>query len=138
MNTNNNKMNYKLLLHDMAESVSSNTDIAVDFLEDEGIDVSKYVVMGCKHIKKTEFLATVASNRRRDESLIEKALLQLKERILESCDSTREALISLLKQKAPNVQFRSLDKLNDDEIREILKEVDLVQLLEELDNMNDQ
>jgi len=128
---------YKLLLHDYAEAVSLNRDIATDFLSEEGIDVDKYVSQGVKSIRKAQFLRTAQINQKKDESLMEKALLLLKESIERNRSKSSEVLISLLRRTAPNVQFRSLEKLDDDEIREILNDVDLAKLMEDLEKVDD-
>ena len=73
------------------------------------------------------------TNKEKDESLMEKALAMLKQKIEENLTKSGEVLIGLLRQNAPNVQFRSLENLDDDEIREILTNVDLAKLMEELE-----
>ena len=128
---------YKYLLYDYAEAVSSNSEVATDFLTEEGIDVGKYVAEGVKSIRKAEFLKKAQTNKEKDESLMEKALLLLKQKIDENLTKSGEVLIGLLRQNAPNVQFRSLDKLDDAEIREILTNVDLAKLMEELEERDE-
>lgn len=137
MATDNKFKGYKLLLHDYAEGVSSNPETATDFLNKEGIDVNKYVSSGIKEIRKSEFLRKARVNKERDEGLLEKALVLLKHKIEENLGKSGDILIGLLRQKAPNVQFRSLEKLDDDEIREILSNVDLAKLMEDLDKGNE-
>lgn len=128
---------YKFFLHDYAEAVSSNHETATDFLTNEGVDVSKYVTAGIKSIRKAEFLIKAQANKEKDESLMEKALVLLKQKIEENLTKSGEVLIGLLRQNAPNVQFRSLEKLDDDEIREILTDVNLAKLMEELEENNE-
>lgn len=137
MSTENKFKGYKLLLHDLAEAVSSNQETATDFLKKEGVDLSKYVASGIKAIRKSAFLKKAQENKERDDSLMEKALVLLKQKIEENISLTGDMLIGLLRQKAPNVQFRSLDKLDDEEIREILSNVDLAKLMEELEKRNE-
>lgn len=128
---------YKLLLLDYANEVSSNKEAATNFLTEQGIDVNKYVIQGSKYIRKVRFVMKAKENQEKDENLMEKALSLLKRKIEENLTKSNEVLIGLLRQKAPNVQFRSLDKLDDDEIREILNDVDLVKLMEELERKNE-
>lgn len=128
---------YKFLLYDYAEAVSTNSEVATDFLTEEGIDVGKYIAEGVKSIRKAEFLKKALANLEKDESLMEKALLLLKQKIDENLTKSGEVLIGLLRQNAPNVQFRSLDKLDDTEIREILTNVDLAKLMEELEEKDE-
>ena len=137
MSTENKLKAFKLLLHDYAEAVSSNQETATDFLKKEGVDVNKYVTSGIKEIRKSTFLRKAQVNMERDESLMEKALVLLKQKIEENLSLTGDMLVGLLRQKAPNVQFRSLDKLDDEEIREILSNVDLAKLMEELEKRNE-
>ncbi len=132
-----NDKGYKFLLYDYAEAVSSNSEVATDFLTEEGIDVGKYVAEGVKSIRKAKFLKKAQANKEKDESLMEKALLMLKQKIDENLTKSGEVLIGLLRQNAPNVQFRNLDKLDDDEIREILTNVDLAKLMEELEGKDE-
>ena len=137
MSTENKLKAFKLLLHDYAEAVSSDQETATDFLKKEGVDVNKYVTSGIKEIRKSTFLRKAQVNMERDESLMEKALVLLKQKIEENLSLTGNMLVGLLRQKAPNVQFRSLDKLDDEEIREILSNVDLAKLMEELEKRNE-
>ena len=137
MSTENKLKAFKLLLHDYAEAVSSDQETATDFLKKEGVDVNKYVTSGIKEIRKSAFLRKAQANKERDESLMEKALVLLKQKIEENLSLTGDMLVGLLRQKAPNVQFRSLDKLDDEEIREILSNVDLAKLMEELEKRNE-
>lgn len=132
-----NNKGYKFLLHDYVEAVSSNHEAATDFLTSEGVDVSKYVAAGIKSIRKVEFLKKAKANKEKDETLMEKALALLKQKIEENLTKSGEVLVGLLRQNAPNVQFRSLEKLDDDEIREILTDVDLAKLMEELEEKNE-
>lgn len=137
MSTENKFKGYKLLLHDLAEAVSSNQETATDFLKKEGVDLSKYLASGIMAIRKSAFLKKAQENKERDDSLMEKALVLLKRKIEENLSLTGDMLVGLLRQKAPNVQFRSLDKLDDEEIREILSNVDLAKLMEELEKRNE-
>ena len=137
MSTENKLKAFKLLLHDYAEAVSSDQETATDFLKKEGVDVNKYVTSGIKEIRKSAFLRKAQANKERDESLMEKALVLLKQKIEENLSLTGNMLVGLLRKKAPNVQFRSLDKLDDEEIREILSNVDLAKLMEELEKRNE-
>ncbi|TXE14115.1 hypothetical protein [Algoriphagus aquimarinus] len=137
MSTENKLKAFKLLLHDYAEAVSSNQETATDFLKKEGVDVNRYVTSGIKEIRKSTFLRKAQVNMERDESLMEKALVLLKQKIEENLSLTGNMLVGMLRKKAPNVQFRSLDKLDDEEIREILSNVDLAKLMEELEKRNE-
>jgi hypothetical protein len=124
---------YKILLHDYAEAVSMNSQVATEFLENEGIDVSKYVAQGLKSIRKTSFVLKAEANMERDKDLMERALNLLKQKINENIEKSSEVLQNLLRERAPEVQFRSLESLDSEEIIEILNDVDLVAMIEDLE-----
>jgi hypothetical protein len=115
------------------EVIRSDVNEAKEILADAGMDPDEEIEAGLKTVKRLQFMAKAMMNQKSDELLIEKALIRLKVFIEENLDKSSEVLIALLRQKAPSVQFRSLDKLGDDEIREILSEVDLAKLMEEIE-----
>jgi len=51
----------------------------------------------------------------------------------ENAHRTTDVLIGLLQTKTPSVQYRKLEKWTDDEIRDVLADLDLIELMEELD-----
>lgn len=113
--------------------IRSDVNEAKEILSDAGMNPDEEIEEGLKTIKRLQFLAKAMMNQKNDELLIEMALTRLKAFIEENLEKSSEVLISLLRQKAPSAQFRSLDKLGDDEIREILSEVDLAKLMEEIE-----
>ena len=78
-------------------------------------------------------MAKALSNKKQDNTLLEKALDRIKKVIAENAMQTSEALMSLLQKKTPSIQYRKLENWSDDEIRDVLADVDLVKLMEELD-----
>ncbi|HEY4785854.1 MAG TPA: hypothetical protein VIH57_07385 [Bacteroidales bacterium] len=115
------------------ELLMSDVNAAKDFLTTEGLNLELETEAGNKLIRKFEFKLKAIHNRLRDESLLEKAFAQLKEFIDKNRGLVTEELRTLLHEVAPAYQFRNLEKLDDEEIRELLSEIDLVKLLEELD-----
>jgi len=134
MTKENKNKGYKLLLYDLAESISSNEEIAINFFKEEGIDIEKYVLYGINSIKKTQFIEIAKQNKQRDEALLELAFEKLKEFTDKNKELAGEKLRNLLHETASSYQFRNLEKLDDEGIRELLTEIDLIRLLEKLDN----
>ena len=100
---------------------------------EEGFTPDSEVDIRRKLIKKIEFKLTSLYNKQRDESLMEKAFEKLKAYIEKNKKLAGEGLTNLLQESAPAYQFRNLEKLDDEGIRELLTEIDLIKLLEELD-----
>ena len=118
------KVELELLQHD--------TEYAKQFLIEEGIDPDKEIEFSGQFMKKIRFMALGMSNKQRDLKLLDVAFDRLKEVLKENSERASEALINLLHTKTPAIHYRKLESWSDDEIRDVLSDVDLIQLIEEL------
>ena len=118
------KVELELLQHD--------TEYAKQFLMEEGIDPDKEIEFSGQFMKKIRFMALGMSNKQRDLKLLDVAFDKLKEVLKENSERASEALINLLHAKTPAIHYRKLESWSDDEIRDVLSDVDLIQLIEEL------
>ena len=118
------KVELELLQHD--------TEYAKQFLMEEGIDPDKEIEFSGQFMKKIRFMALGMSNKQRDLKLLDVAFDRLKEALKENSERASEALINLLHAKTPAIHYRKLESWSDDEIRDVLSDVDLIQLIEEL------
>lgn len=118
------KVELELLQHD--------TEYAKQFLIEEGIDPDKEIEFSGQFMKKIRFMALGMSNKQRDLKLLDVAFDKLKEVLKENSERASEALINLLHKKTPAIHYRKLESWSDDEIRDVLSDVDLIQLIEEL------
>ena len=117
------------------ELLMTDVDEAKAFLVAEGFIADAKVDSYKKAIKKMKIELTASRNKQKDEALIkEKVFEKLKALINENKGLEGKELEKRLHEKAPAALFRNLDKLDDEGIRELLNEIDLVKLLEELDN----
>lgn len=113
------------------ELLSSDIDYAKNFLMEEGINIEEEFDFSKKYITKVKFMVQALANKNRDQNLLEKAIKKFKEIVHENANLANEKLAILLQSKTPLVQYRKLEKWTDEEISEVLKDVDLVKLLEE-------
>ncbi len=118
------KVELELLQHD--------TEYAKQFLIEEGIDPDKEIEFSGQFMKKIRFMALGMSNKQRDLKLLDVAFDKLKEVLKENSERASEALINLLHTKTPAIHYRKLESWSDDEIRDVISDVDLIQLIEEL------
>ena len=118
------KVELELLQHD--------TEYAKQFLIEEGIDPDKEIEFSGQFMKKIRFMALGMSNKQRDLKLLDVAFDKLKEVLKENSERASESLINLLHTKTPAIHYRKLESWSDDEIRDVLSDVDLIQLIEEL------
>jgi len=119
------------LFREFSESVSASKENAAEYLKEQGINPDELIKEGMSEIKKSLFLKQAKQYKQEGESLLEKAVHKLKDFINENKDKSKDVLLKLMNEKAPSVQFRNMDRLDDDDIREILADVDLVKFLEE-------
>lgn len=121
---------YRKILFDLADSISLNEETANNYLKEKGIDSSFYISKVLKEIKRKEFMKTAEINLAKHQDLIEKAIHKLKNAIPEAITNFEKAI----KQRNPNFQFRNLKEMNEQQLREVLEDVDLIDTIEELDH----
>jgi hypothetical protein len=136
-NNKNKKTILDLLDNAELELLRKDTDYAKQYLQEEGIDVAEEQAFATNYMKKIQFMAKALATQQQDKTLLEKALLQVKNVIADNANQTNETLRKLLKVKAPSLQYRKLENWTDDEIRDVLADIDLISFLEELDNNED-
>lgn len=115
------------------ELLMNDSNEAKAFLAEEGFDVEAGMLRRKKLAKKFEFKLRAIHNKQKDESLLEKAYEKIQVFIAKNKELAGNELKTLLQRVAPAYQFRNLEILDDEGIRELLTEVDLVKLIEELD-----
>jgi hypothetical protein len=132
-NNNQKKSFFELFDDNYEEILKNDINEARAFLSEEGFNVEADSLERSKLIKKMEFKITAIHNKLKDESLIEKAFAKLKVFIDKNKELAGFELKKLLQEIAPLYQYRNLEKMDDNGIRELLLEIDLIRLLEELD-----
>ncbi len=134
MDTNKNKRTVLDLLDNAElELLQKDTEYAKHYLEEEGVNISEEQDFAVQYMKKIQFMAKALVQKKQDESLIEKAFNKVKTIIAENANQTTDALKNLLQTKTPSVQYRKLENWTDDEIRDVLADIDLIEFMEELD-----
>jgi hypothetical protein len=117
------------LMQDMLSEASDNPNLLDDLLREEGFNPEKLELDGTKKIKALMFTHQVAFKKARQTNLFEKALSMLK--TIEA--ETKAEVLALLQQKAPSLQFRNLEKLDESTLREILSETEILDLMSKLE-----
>lgn len=102
------------------EFLGYNIDVINDFSE--------------KIYKRQSFLLKGIISKQKDTNLLERASLLLQKAIEENIDKPVNYLKNLIQNNQFQVQYRNLENLNIDEIKEIIKDQNLLELLENLEN----
>jgi len=124
ISVNIDKLNDELFfaLHNQPELVD-------DFLREEGYEPTKLEQSGVSKIKAILFKQQVAIKKKQFNDLYAKAIA-----IFSASEAaTKEAILSLLKQRAPRLQYNNLEKMNQDDLRQILNESDLLDIIHKIE-----
>jgi hypothetical protein len=103
-------------------------------LEQMGYNIEEINAFSKKIHKRQTFLLKGLINKQKDTNLLEKVSLLLHEAIEENIDKPISYLKNLIQNNQFHVQYRNLENLSIDEIKEIIKYQNLLDLLEKLEN----
>lgn len=120
----------EFILSSIKDSDSSTID---SYLEESGYDLSDIEKIADKSYKKTSFSIKGQMNSQRDEILLEKAVKHFQEAIDKNIEKPISYLRNLVASNQLAFQHRNLDKLTHDEIKSIIKDHNLLEILENLE-----
>ena len=112
------------------EMYINNPSLAVEELSAAGYNVESLVGDGLSLIKQHQFKQQVAAKKNYLQSLIEKAKSMLIER---AKSISREDALGIIAKNQVKVQYRNIENFTETELNEILKDVDIVKLIEHLE-----
>jgi len=117
----------------LLRSLRLNDEAARAFLSDEGIDPNAVAEHGRKVGKRIAFLLKATQQQEKDAGLLAQALELLRVKVAENAERTGQVLQQLLQARKPQVQFRNLSEWTDEQVRAVLDDVDVVELMEALE-----
>lgn len=112
----------------------TNSEYAINYLTEQGVDIDEEINFAEKKIKNLLFLAKGKAKKANKLRLIQTAMDRIIEVINENTQIASDKLISMLQEKNPSLQYRNLNKWSDDEIRDVLSDIDVLELLDKLEN----
>ncbi|MEC7771846.1 MAG: hypothetical protein VX798_11730 [Bacteroidota bacterium] len=102
-------------------------------LFDYGVDLDKNHERQSKLIKQLKFKLRSSINEEKYDLLLLKATESFREAINKGQEKPIAYLNSLIKENRLAVQYKSLDKLSEGEIKEIIKDQNLIEIIELLE-----
>jgi len=131
-----NLMHIQNQINDLILSEIKNGDIelADKLLTIDGYNLNEINTYADKIHKQQSFLIKGILNKQKDDELLQKAALLIDDAIKNKIQKPIAYLNSLVNQNKFAVQYRNLDKLNTEEIIEIIKDQNLLEILENLEN----
>ncbi|MBO6879449.1 hypothetical protein [Winogradskyella sp.] len=114
--------------------LKSDIELIKKSLEEEGVDVAKESAEISNFLKRLKFTQTAIVTQENHQALLDRIVEKFQDAINRNIEKPIATLINLVETKQMSVQFRNLDKLTPEEIKEIIKGKNLVDLMDELDN----
>lgn len=103
-------------------------------LESMGYNLEEINSFSQKIYKRQSFMLKGLINKQKDANLLERVSLMFQEAIEENLDKPISYLKSLIQNNQFQIQYRNLESLSIEEIKEIVKDQNLLDLLEKLEN----
>ncbi len=103
-------------------------------LESLGYSIGEINEASQKMFKRESFKLKAMINIKKDENLLEKALNLLENAIQENIEKPINYLKGIIQSNQFQVQYRNLDKLTKEEIIDIIKDQNLLELIEKLED----
>ena len=103
-------------------------------LKDAGYDLNQIGNVSSKAFKRQAFLMKGKLNYAKDQNLLKNAVEQLKAALDQNLDKPIAYLRNLISENQLAVQYRNLDKLGIEEIRDLIKDQNLIEIMELLDD----
>ncbi|WP_291132640.1 hypothetical protein [Flavobacterium sp. UBA7682] len=119
------------IISQIIEGDSSTYD---EILKADGHNITDIENYAEKNFRKHSFLLKGIINKQKDLVLLEKASLLLQNAIEKNIDKPISYLKGLIANNQFQVQYRNLDNLGIEEIKEIIKDQNLLELLEQLED----
>ncbi|MDR2009422.1 MAG: hypothetical protein LBQ22_02965 [Bacteroidales bacterium] len=114
--------------------IDDDSSILDSYLENEGYNIDEIETIALRSYKKLSFILNGTINQQKDQALLEKISLLFKDAINKNLDKPVHYLKNLITNNELQVQYRNLDKLSIEEIQNIIKDQNLIELLEKFDN----
>lgn len=116
-------------------SLKSGDSSAIDsFLESSGYNLGEINNVADKSFKQMNFAMNGLVNSQKDEILLEKVSKYFQNAISQNLDKPISYLKNLVASNQLAFGHRNLDKLSTDEIKELIKDHNLLEILEKLEN----
>lgn len=102
---------------------------------DLGFSKDEYLDNKLKMIKRLKLKSKAQLNKAKNENLLEIALHKV-HNILESANETvKEELEKLILTRSPQFQFRNIEKLEEEDLKELLSDLGVIDIIEDLEKL---
>jgi len=100
-----------------------------------GFSKKDYLNEKLKMVKRLKLKSMAQFNKAKNESMLEKALQKIKQIIDLKNNTIKQTLENLILTRSPQFQFRNIEKLDESDLRELLSDLNLIDIIEELEKL---
>lgn len=118
----------------ISQIIEGNSNVYDEILKEQGFNIIDIENYANKNFRRHSFLLKGIINKQKDSLLLEKASTLLHNAVVNNMDKPISYLRNLIANNQFQVQYRNLDNLGIEEIKEIIKDQNLLELLEQLEN----
>lgn len=123
------KINLEKLIDSYIEVASSDPSTLDETLKEHGFDPNRIETKGVLKIKQLLFQEQVSAKKNILHNFYAKAVSMVQ---LTTANS-KEVIFALLEKKSPSLQFKNLEKLDEENLRQILNETEILDLIDKLE-----
>jgi hypothetical protein len=126
----------KKTIKDSIESFEQSYPIETvrESLAEAGVDFKTRKTGQDKFIKQLKFKLSIKANREKQEALLLTASKRFKEALTKGLDRPVAYLNNLIREDRVYFQFSKLQELNEEEIKDIIKDQNLIEIIEMIEN----
>lgn len=109
--------------------MSKDPEVLDDMLKDEGYNPVDLESKAISKVKRLLFKTRVDIKKEASQLLYKMAL----QKFQTAASDTKENLLSLLRQRAPSLQFRNFENLDEEMVRQVLDETELLDIMNKIE-----
>lgn len=118
----------------ISQIIEGDSNVYDEILKEQGFNIIDIENSANKNFRRHSFLLKGIINKQKDSVLLEKASTLLHDAVVNNIDKPISYLRNLIANNQFQVQYRNLDNLGIEEIKEIIKDQNLLELLEQLED----
>lgn len=103
---------------------------------DLGVSKEEYLDKKLKMIKRLKLKSKAQLNKAKNENLLDIALQKVQSIIDSANESVKEELEKLILTRSPQFQFRNIEKLEEEDLKELLSDLGIIDIIEDLEKLD--
>jgi len=103
---------------------------------DLGVSKDEYLDNKLKMIKRLKLKSKAQLNRAKNENLLVIALQKVQSILDSANESVKEELEKLILTRSPQFQFRNIEKLEEEDLKDLLSDLGIIDIIEDLEKLD--